>query len=234
MAHLIALDQVRDGRFESGGAEGGVWQTFFLRPPAGSVDPQAFLVEYRPGRTLVTHFHDSDEFQLVVAGGGTLGRHVLRPGTLHFARAYTPYGPIVAGDSGLAFLTLRARRDSLGPQKLPERRAQLESHADRQRWQATDELPPRSDANGLVPLSGLQGPPGLLACCIDLAAGATLQAPPASDDGQFVVLLAGLLQEDAREVAALSLAFVRQGDSPLPAVAGADGARVLCLGFPET
>jgi hypothetical protein len=34
-----------------------------------------------------------DEFQEVVAGSGSLGKHPLAAGALHFAEAYTPYGP---------------------------------------------------------------------------------------------------------------------------------------------
>ena len=49
------------------------------------------------------------------------------------------YGPIVAGDQGLGFLTLRAHWDQ-GAQYLPERRERLATLPDRKPWQAT-ELP---------------------------------------------------------------------------------------------
>src|SRR5579872_4299974 len=45
-----------------------------------------------------THFHIRDQFQLVVDGRFTLGRHELSPYSVHFSRAYTPYGPLLPKD----------------------------------------------------------------------------------------------------------------------------------------
>jgi hypothetical protein len=233
MARFIAWSQVQHQRFATGGAEGGVWQTFFLRPPPHSRDPQAFLVEYRPGRILAPHFHDVDEFQLFLAGSGSMGRHVVEPVTLHFARAFTAYGPITAGDGGLSFLTLRARRDALGPQKLPERRAELERQRERRPWQAHQQLPPRSGGQAMTPLSLFDGPNGLSAVVLDVGADAALCAPASAAGGQFLVAIEGSLVEEGSEREAPAVGFVPCSDAPQALRAGGAGARVLCLNFPH-
>jgi len=125
MATTVAYDEVSESRICREVKGGLRWSTYFMQPPKGTRLPQAFLVENTPHRLLRTHYHDVDQFQVIVSGDGTLGKHAVRPYSVHFARAHTPYGPITAGDKGLAWLTIRARRDAEGAQFLPEKREQL-------------------------------------------------------------------------------------------------------------
>ena len=69
--------------------------------------PLAYTIEYESGRVSSTHYHTADQFQVVIEGGGTIGRHVVRPLAVHFSRAYTPYGPLIANSTaeGMTFLT---------------------------------------------------------------------------------------------------------------------------------
>jgi hypothetical protein len=69
---------------------------------------QAFLV-VRPyaNARIEPHFHDVDQYQIVVAGDGRIGKREVRPITFQYADAFTPYGPIVARDDGISFFTLR-------------------------------------------------------------------------------------------------------------------------------
>ena len=69
--------------------------------------PTTFLVEQGPHVSLRTHFHRNDQFQLFLEGRGAMGRNPLMAVMVHFATGYSAYGPIVAGDSGLQWLTLR-------------------------------------------------------------------------------------------------------------------------------
>ena len=92
--------------------------------------PQAFLVEQEANATILTHYHQQNQFQVVVGGDGTLGRHAVAPLLVHYAGAFTGYGPIVSGAQGLQYLTFRANNDP-GAQFLP-----LSGLADR-----VDELP---------------------------------------------------------------------------------------------
>lgn len=72
--------------------------------------PHAYLVEQQPDVALPPHFHMTEQFQVVLAGSGMLGRsHALVPLTVHYASGKTAYGPIVANSKGLSYLTLRPR-----------------------------------------------------------------------------------------------------------------------------
>ena len=98
----------------------------YTPPAAGEIrDPQAFLVEQSPGAIVHPHFHYVDQFQVVVDGGGTLGRHDVSPISVHFASAHTGYGPITPGPEGLKYFTLRASADETGAQYLPANRHKM-------------------------------------------------------------------------------------------------------------
>jgi hypothetical protein len=86
--------------------------------------PQAFLVEQTANWTLPTHFHQEHQFQVFVAGGGTIGRNPVEKLAVHYASPHTGYGPLVSGAKGIAYLTLRAVGDT-GAWYLPEQRESL-------------------------------------------------------------------------------------------------------------
>src|SRR5688572_4441868 len=71
------------------------------------LSPTVFLVEQPPNTTLQPHFHRQNQFQLFVGGGGTFGRAPLQPITVHYAGAYTAYGPLVAAGQGIQYFTIR-------------------------------------------------------------------------------------------------------------------------------
>ena len=72
--------------------------------------PQAFLVDLpEPGATVEPHFHDVDQFQVIVRGEGRFGKDRVSEFCFHYADAYTPYGPIVGPAEGISFFTLGER-----------------------------------------------------------------------------------------------------------------------------
>ena len=82
------------------------------KPPADdALHPMVFPVEKGPGAVTRPHFHQADQFQVVVAGRGMLGDHEFSDGAVHYTDAYSAYGPIVAGKSGIWWFTLRNRWD---------------------------------------------------------------------------------------------------------------------------
>ena len=98
MPQIASHDEVRATRKQREVPTGLAWRTNFLTPPEGVVDePVAFLVEGTPARVIRPHFHENDQFQVVMSGGGTLGKHKLAVHAVHFSRAHTPYGPIIFG-----------------------------------------------------------------------------------------------------------------------------------------
>jgi hypothetical protein len=71
--------------------------------------PQAFYVDrlYKNAR-IDPHFHDIDQYQVVVDGSCKMGKKAADPITFQYADAYTPYGPIIeTSGEGFAFFTLR-------------------------------------------------------------------------------------------------------------------------------
>src|SRR3977135_931018 len=56
--------------------------------------PHAYVSQWDPAWVSGPHFHENDQFQVVVAGKGKLGRRSLAPYSVHFSGAYTPYGPL--------------------------------------------------------------------------------------------------------------------------------------------
>src|SRR5437868_51255 len=65
-------------------------------PARDDVYPMAFLVEQDPGAVTQSHFHQADQFQVIVGGSGDLGTHTVRDIAVHYAGAFTAYGPIRA------------------------------------------------------------------------------------------------------------------------------------------
>jgi rubredoxin len=236
MTTMVSLADAAASREQLGTPGNEIWRTHFLTAAPGTRDPQAFMVQYAPARVLRTHFHDVDEFQIVVAGRGTFGRHAIAPFTVHFARAFTPYGPIVAGAEGLSFLTLRARRDSAGPQLLPDRREALERVEGRTPWQAAEQLcfAPADGAVSIVPLTKLVDASGLAAWVMHLPPESSAAAPAATNSGgQYIVVLQGSVSLGSRSLAAPAVGFVANDDVP-PILAGATQAAVLAvLNFPR-
>ena len=113
------------------------------KPPADDAPhPMAFLVERGPGAVTRPHFHQADQFQVVVAGRGMLGDQEFSDGAVHYTDAYSAYGPIVAGKSGIWWFTLRNRWDP-GARYMPAEREVLNAARDRHRhWELTTEAMP--------------------------------------------------------------------------------------------
>src|ERR1700722_3409823 len=93
-------------------------------PEAGTLYPMAFLVEKDPHAVVKPHFHQADQYQVVVQGGGRLGQHDVGTVGVHYTDAWSAYGPIVAADDGISWFTLRNAWDP-GARYMPTEREQL-------------------------------------------------------------------------------------------------------------
>ena len=167
MLKVTAYKDVPNPRVERKMANGHYsWRTHFMKPdPNSDADyPQCFLAEGTAGRLLRSHFHFVDQFQVIWNGGGTLGAHPLDFGTVHFSRAYTPYGPIRYSEKGLGFITLRAHRDP-GANYMPDKRAELDAVPNRRPWQCTVmpdfSIQPGESGVAMTALEGMQDERGL-------------------------------------------------------------------------
>lgn len=208
----------------------------WLESPADAVpSPTAFLIEQAALSTLRTHFHVQNEFQVVVAGGGTIGRHAARAVSVHYAGAYTGYGPIVAGPEGLSYFTLRSRLES-GAYFIPEARHKLVPGPKLQRFGAP--IDPASPAQ-LQALEAIRVEDNI-ACEDGMFARVVLLPPDAAlpirhegpSSGQFQMVLAGTLCAQANRLGPLEMVFSGPDDPDPGLVAGPQGAQVLSLQLP--
>jgi hypothetical protein len=191
-------------------------------PPPGpeTLYPMAFLVEQPADSVVAAHFHEANQWQVVVAGGGMLGSHAVAPGAVHYSNAYSAYGPLAAGPEGLWYFTLRNGYDR-GAQYLPGARDVLRG-VKRKFREATGE--------GAVPLEA----DGMGAWRHRLAPGERVVGPdPAVGEGQFWVVAEGGLRTAAGVLPQLSLVFVAPEEGVFAAEAGEAGAEVVVVQYPR-
>jgi hypothetical protein len=201
--------------------------------------PVAYLIELDAHSDLDVHFHRANQFQVFVAGDGSLGHHRIEAVTVHYAGAFTAYGPIRPGDRGLSFFTLRDAWDP-GARFLPEHKDELRL-ARTPRREALGE-PIAAPADGAfrapdVPQSRqVLGPDGDArgAWLVELPPGAALTAPTtAGSGGQFWLMLAGtLVLSAAQRLPRWSCAYLDPVQAPPAAHAGDGGAQLLVLRLP--
>ena len=190
--------------------------------------PHAFLVEQSPDVSLPSHFHLTNQFQVVLAGGGMLGRaHELSPGTVHYSRGKTAYGPIVAGSGGLSYLTVRPRIEYGAhylshPDTVVDRQApkfQMTRHATPSGTPLNEVISPQAD--------------GLAAWLAELQAGESPALPRGNAHaGRFCVVMSGRVQVNADLLPPWSCIWLDAGEDASQLRAGPEGAMLLALQFP--
>ena len=193
---------------------------------------QAFLV-VRPfaGARIEPHFHDVDQFQVIVDGDGRIGKKAVRPVTFQYADAFTPYGPIVANDQGLSFFTLR-NIASGGFWEMPGNRQSMPGRAGRN-IEGVFDLAVGVPAAGAVVRETLMPTQadGVSAMGFRLGANARTAGLPADGKGQFYLVCAGSITVDGRDLQERSVVRLEPDDPTLDLAAGRDGAHVLALQF---
>ena len=194
--------------------------------------PQAFLVE-RPyaGATIKPHFHDIDQFQVVVQGDGRIGKKEVKPVTFQYADAYTPYGPIVGRDDGISFYTLR-NVASGGHFRMPGSKHLMPCRAGRNIAGHFDiGAPP--PAAGTVAIEDLMDSEqdGVHAVGIRLGADAETTGPASDAGGQYYLVCRGSVHQGDRVLDTDSMIRIEPGEAPPALRAGDDGADVLVLQF---
>jgi hypothetical protein len=209
MALAVAFEDAKNNQFTSRGSGGDLTGNAVLTPLFGAVNdrnkpdlPQAFLSRGEPGRSSRTHFHALNQFQVIVQGGVKVGRHELMAPGVHFARAYTPYGPLVSSDRGMTHLTLRPYHDPRGAQRIPDQQTMLLSLSDRRPWQvfksgvsfpvlSSDTSEP---GGGTQLIPGMQTSDGMSAFALSIGPNGSAMAPDQKNTGgQYLVVFNGSL-----------------------------------------
>lgn len=188
---------------------------------------QAFEVHLTTQKGVVPpHYHEVDQYQVVVGGSGTLGKHGLPMGAVHYTDRYTPYGPITAGDDGLQFFTLRLD-PVLGSNYMPESRDRKTVRSGATFTGVADlELPVVTTARR--ELGATDG--GARAVELRVAPRDDLAAGGAIGPGYLLVLAGSALRRDAVRPVRTCL-LVNEPTGELGATAGPDGCVLAHLAF---
>jgi hypothetical protein len=214
----------------------GYFRSEFIASPFDAAPaPQSFLVEQDPDSVILPHFHVQNEFQVVVQGSGSIGRHPVRPLTVHYTGAHTGYGPITAGPGGLWYFTLRPAMDP-GALFLPESRGRMQKGPKRhllgRPLVVSEDCARRTGASCEVALAPQAD--GIGGWMLRIPPGGALAAPVlARGFGRFYLVASGRARVTGAMLARLATVFVTPEEEPVEVRAGAEGAEVLVLQFPE-
>lgn len=218
--------------------DGSVWKKseWMLSEKDEDLSPTVFLIEQPANRALPAHFHHNNQFQIFIEGEGKIGARTAQPVTVHYADAYTAYGPITAGDDGIKYFTLRSRYEEGGVYVSnaegkwpagPRRHATSKPVAMREigelRCLETVErsvLVPRSDEGLLV--ESLSLPPAVPLPTVEMGSAV----------GQFHFVLRGALRAGDILLAENESMFVSADESRPAMKAGPDGLQLLILAMP--
>jgi hypothetical protein len=211
-------------------------------PSDDGLYPMAFLVEKEAAAVVHPHFHQADQYQVVVQGSGRLGLHDIASVAVHYTDAYSAYGPIVAAAEGVAWFTLRNAWDP-GARYMPEHRQQL--RAARARYQHREAtcgpLPPltRAELAALTATAGgaviAETPDGLGTWRYTVPPSGAVTGPvPSTGGGQFWLVSAGSAAVSGGALLPVqSCVFVAPEDASASFLAGPGGADLICMQFPK-
>ncbi len=197
--------------------------------------PQAYLIEQPANTTVAPHFHDTNQFQVFVHGGGAFGKNPVDGLMVHYAGAHTPYGPIAAGDDGAHYLTLRNHWDS-GAKIMPENRHALRKVKRVHRMAQHVDIPDATallsmgvESTDLVPLEH----DGLGVRRFDIGPGLKCAvAFEREGAGAYVFVIGGAVEHDGIAYETHSLIYRSADEAPPTLKTGSEGTSVLLLQFP--
>lgn len=201
--------------------------------------PQGFLVTQPPGSVTPAHFHEPNQFQVFVAGGGRLGAKPASPLAVQYANGHTPYGPIVAGNEGLSYFTLRQQWDP-GAKYVPASLDKLRKGSQRTRMVSglalgtAAERKARSctktetvfeaEADGLAAYLLRVGPNQRVRGLPD----------PREGGGQYLLVASGSVVHGDAELPRWSTIFVSRDEPPPTLTTAGAGLDLLVLQFPQS
>ncbi len=198
--------------------------------------PMALFVEQGPHSTIPSHFHLVNQFQVIIDGAGTLGKHQVQPWTVHYTNGFTGYGPLCAGATGMAFFTLRNRFDT-GALYFPASQSFMQPAPKRHylagplQLSSADALPrlPQAMCDSVL----AHEDDGLAAWCLRVGAqGSTLAPDPTHSGGQYLLVANGTLRHNGTLLQRGACLYRSADSGPFWLQGGAEGLEALLLQFP--
>jgi hypothetical protein len=202
-----------------------------------SAGPEGFLVDMPEDMTIGAHYHSVDQFQVFFGSpGSTYKSHPIDDVVVHYADAFTTYGPFTAGPERLKFYTLRASRSDFTG-RIPEDRDRI-PRTSRHRNFDVSAIRQIDDARqpvlGEVVWADLLGEhtDGLAAHLVSAGSDTEVLIPSAVGV-QYVVVVTGELLSDLGRFGQYSVGKRGPGDREIRAAsAAAEPLRLLILEFP--
>jgi hypothetical protein len=225
-----------EAEFKEVKREGGIGarRSYIGTPGSMAEGAQAFLVERPyPNARVAPHFHDIDQFQVIVAGDGRMGKKEVKPITFQYADAFTPYGPIVGRDDGISFFTLRGVASG-GYFPMPGSKHLMPGRAGRNIAGSFD-IEREPLPAGEVAREPLMEPEadGIYAEGLRLGAKAIAEGLDTHAGCHFYLVCAGSLNQDGKTLPPNSIIHMELGEAAPKLRAGPDGACVLAMRFPR-
>ena len=201
------------------------------------LSPTVSLIEQPPDFQFMPHFHRQNQFQVFVGGSGALGSQALMPVVVHYAGAYTGYGPLVAGPQGIQYFTLRPVCES-GFIPVAQRHEQMiagpKRHAQStsisvaavEHMQTWSQIQEKFE----IPL----GADGMGVRLVNLPAQASwMSTHPQGSQGQFLFVLQGTAFTGGHALGVWEHMYVSHDETIPKIMAGKQGVQFLCLYLPD-
>ncbi len=216
-------------RFDEGNFRGEA-DFLFETSPGEPPGPQALIARQAAGWSLPVHFHLQHQFQVVLRGSGTLGSHILQPGSVHYTSPQSGYGPTRAGEEGLDYFTLRVLTEK-GAWYLPEARTAMTLGIFKeQKWAS---LNPAAPARGWQTLLELRED-GLAAWACTSQAGESVACPEKdSGGGRFYVVIRGKFSEGTTDLPEESCLYWAPPEAAPHLVTMASNSLLVVVQFPR-
>ena len=245
VSSLDVAAQQREITLPLGG--GKATKTLFIGPwekpqtPVVGVSPQAYTVRQAYENITHPHYHQTEQWQVIVEGAGKLGRTAVESVALHFTDPYTAYGPIVPEKAGVTYFTLRARSDpgacmladpGVKEAIRPSKRRFILKGQDDLRIGTPEAL--RARRTTVLDVVVELHADGLAAWMLRLPPGAKAEWPAeCGGAGRHLMVAAGSLLYNGKPLPYESIAFAYPGEGGPDAQAGPDGAEVLIMQYPQ-
>jgi hypothetical protein len=209
---------------------------YFGKTSGNETGSEAFVVQ-AIDRVVEPHFHPVDQFQILLGNRGSLYQRTPIPSImLHYADAYSTYGPLIGANPPLRFFTLRAKptRETWYMPKDREHllyRGKRHFTFDIEQFMAENPL-----GHGVMSTDAMIEPAddGLAAWIVSVGPQMKFQVPSSSrSSGQYLFVAEGTLDADGTQHPAQSLAWQDPDLDILQLQAGLGGCRLLVLQFPS-
>ena len=157
------------------------------------------------------HFHEIDQYQVIVGGSGRIGRAVVEFGQYHYTDRATTYGPIIGDSDGIRYLVLRPRGEQgvdIRAKVMPESRSIRSRRPGRHLF---------GDARVTEPgvwLNASNNGDGALVTAIRIVSGASMPEPTERGTGGpgYIVVLDGEFGAAGERLCATSVIWLETSD----------------------